>query len=109
MYKINDWDIFIQRNKDRMDPDTLIGVFADKFNLDRIEAEEIVMRKLKKFNEQTNELSEEFVEAYKDLNRSLTIMEFETDDREIKQLIRKVDKGLKEIEEYIDRHYNWDV
>lgn len=41
-------DIFIQRNKDRMDFDTLVGVFADKFNLDYVEAEEIVMRKKKK-------------------------------------------------------------
>ncbi len=42
---ISDIDIFIQRNRDRMDKDTLIGVLADKFNLDYEEARKEVMRK----------------------------------------------------------------
>lgn len=37
-----DIDIFIQRNKDRMDSDTLAGLIADKFNMDLIDAEEIL-------------------------------------------------------------------
>jgi hypothetical protein len=44
MEKYNsDINIFLQRNIDRMDVDTLIGVLADKFNIDLEQAEEIVM------------------------------------------------------------------
>ena len=35
-------DIFLQRNARRMDRDTLIGVLADKFNMDYTDAEDIV-------------------------------------------------------------------
>jgi len=44
---MTDIEIFLQRNMDRMDRDTLIGVMADKFNLSLEQAEEIIMEREK--------------------------------------------------------------
>lgn len=67
------------------------------------------MRKVKKFDEQEKEVLDlDIQEGYQQMVKGLTTIDMETDDPNISQIVREVDKKLKELETYIDKNYTWD-
>lgn len=95
-YNISDIDIYIQRNKDRMDKDTLIGVMADKFNISKEKAEEIIMKKVKNENKKNQEKKKYDPKPFS------KYLDLETLDEYIEVLGFFVNKSVKELEKRRD-------
>ena len=52
-------------------------------------------------------LDEDFEQAYQDLNKALTDMDWNTEDSFIEKLIQEMDRKVLELEKYLNNNYTW--